>query len=132
MRISADNKFVYLLNELTATVTTLSIDPKTGVLTEVSSASALPPDSKLVPGMPRGAIGTPGANQAPSRHHERHLGLRPAPHAERQVPLRRGAHQQLARRLQRGRRDRQAHVPRQHGRPSRSRAASPSIRPAST
>ena len=65
MRISADNKFVYLLNELTATVTTLSIDPKTGVLTEVSSASALPPDSKLVPGMPRGAVGTPGANQAP-------------------------------------------------------------------
>ncbi len=60
LRISADNKFVYLLNELTATVTTLAIDPKTGVLTEVGSASALPPDSKLVPGMPRGAVGAPG------------------------------------------------------------------------
>jgi len=25
----------------------------------------LPPDTKLVPGMPRGAVGTPGANQTP-------------------------------------------------------------------
>ncbi len=51
---SSDNRFVYLLNELTATVTTLALDSKTGLLTEVSSASALPPDSKLVPGGPRG------------------------------------------------------------------------------
>src|SRR6187399_451907 len=51
---SADNKFVYLLNELTATVTTLALDGKTGLLTEVSSASVLPSDSKLVPGGPRG------------------------------------------------------------------------------
>ena len=67
LRISSDNKFVYLLNELTATVTTLAIDQKTGVLTEVSSASALPPDTKLVPGAPRGAVGGPGANQPPPR-----------------------------------------------------------------
>lgn len=58
--VSPDNKFVYLLNELTATVTTLSLDAKTGLLTEVSSASALPADSKLVPGAPRGAVGAPG------------------------------------------------------------------------
>jgi len=58
---SSDNRFVYLLNELTATVTTLALDGKTGLLTEVSSASALPPDSKLVPGAPRGAVGAPGA-----------------------------------------------------------------------
>src|SRR5712691_9493164 len=51
---SSDNRFVYLLSELVATVTTLSLDPKTGLLTEVSSASALPPDSKLQPGAPRG------------------------------------------------------------------------------
>ena len=51
---SPDNRFVYLLNELTATVTTLALDGKTGLLTEASSASALPPDSKLVPGGPRG------------------------------------------------------------------------------
>src|SRR5262245_19961735 len=59
--VSSDNRFVYLLNELTATVTTLSLDPKSGLLTEVSSASALPPDTKLVPGAPRGAVGSPGA-----------------------------------------------------------------------
>lgn len=51
--ISGDNKFAYLLNELTAKVTTLSLDQKTGLLTEVSEASALPPDSKLKPGAPR-------------------------------------------------------------------------------
>src|SRR5256884_7616776 len=57
---SPDNRFVYLLSELVATVTTLSLDPKTGLLAESSSASALPPDSKLQPGAPRGAIGAPG------------------------------------------------------------------------
>src|ERR1700757_4903643 len=44
---SPDNRFVYLLNELTATVTTLALDGSTGLLSEVSSASALPPDSRL-------------------------------------------------------------------------------------
>jgi 6-phosphogluconolactonase len=57
---SADNKFVYVLSELLATVTTFSLDSKTGLLTEVSSATGLPPDSKLVPGAPRGAVGAPG------------------------------------------------------------------------
>src|SRR5688572_2467439 len=50
---SPDNRYVYLLNELTATVSTLALDLKTGTLTEVSTASALAPDSKLAPGMPR-------------------------------------------------------------------------------
>ena len=58
---SSDNRFVYLLNELTATVTTLALDGTTGLLTEVASASALPPDSTLVPGAPRGAVGAAGA-----------------------------------------------------------------------
>jgi 6-phosphogluconolactonase len=58
--VSSDNRFAYLLNELVATVTTLALDPKTGLLTEVSSASALPPDTKLVPGAPRGAVGAGG------------------------------------------------------------------------
>ena len=57
---SPDNKFVYLLSELVGTVTTLSLDRKTGLLTEVSSASAVPPDAKLQPGAPRGAVGAPG------------------------------------------------------------------------
>jgi 6-phosphogluconolactonase len=38
-------------------VTTLSLDAKTGLLTEVSSASALPADTKLVPGAPRPSPG---------------------------------------------------------------------------
>jgi 6-phosphogluconolactonase len=63
--VSSDNRFVYLLNELTGMVTALSIDPNAGTLKELDSVSALPPDSKLVPGAPRGAVGTPGANQAP-------------------------------------------------------------------
>ncbi|MEA2876880.1 MAG: 6-phosphogluconolactonase [Hyphomicrobiales bacterium] len=54
--VSKDNKFVYLLNELTATVTTLALDGKTGTLKEVDSASALPPDTKLGPGQPRAPV----------------------------------------------------------------------------
>jgi 6-phosphogluconolactonase len=63
--VSGDNRFAYLLNELTATVTTLALDGGSGVLKELESVSILPPDTKLGPGMPRGAVGTPGANQAP-------------------------------------------------------------------
>ena len=63
--VSADDRFVYVLNELTGTVTTLSLDASTGLLKELDSVSVLPPETKLVPGMPRGAVGTPGANQAP-------------------------------------------------------------------
>jgi 6-phosphogluconolactonase len=63
--VSSDNRFVYLLYELTGMVTTLSLDPNAGTLKELDSVSVLPPDTKLVPGVPRGAVGTPGANQAP-------------------------------------------------------------------
>jgi 6-phosphogluconolactonase len=55
--VSGDNKFAYLLSELTAVVTTLSLDRKTGLLTVVSEARALPPDSTLRPGAPRGPAG---------------------------------------------------------------------------
>jgi 6-phosphogluconolactonase len=46
-------------------VSTLALDAKAGTLSFVSSAVGLPPEHKLQPGMPRGAVGTPGANQAP-------------------------------------------------------------------
>ena len=59
--VSSDNKFLYLLNELTAEVTTLALDGKSGLLSVASTASALPADSKLVPGSPRGAVGVAGA-----------------------------------------------------------------------
>jgi 6-phosphogluconolactonase len=51
---SPDNRYVYVLAELTATVTAFALDSDAGLLTEVSSASALPADSTLVPGAPRG------------------------------------------------------------------------------
>jgi 6-phosphogluconolactonase len=53
LALSNDNRFVFVLNELTATVTMLSLDAKSGLLTEVSSTSSLPPNSKLQPGAPR-------------------------------------------------------------------------------
>jgi 6-phosphogluconolactonase len=56
--ISKDNKFAYLLSELVGTITTLSLDAKTGLLTPVSEAKILPPDSKLVRGAPRLPAGT--------------------------------------------------------------------------
>src|SRR5471032_607816 len=63
---SRDDKYLYVSNELIGTVTTFALDGKTGLLTEVGSASALPPDSKLGPGMPRGAVGA--ANAPPPRN----------------------------------------------------------------
>ena len=99
---SPDNRYVYLLNELTATVSTLALDLKTGTLTEMSTASALAPDSKLGPGH--------AAPAARARREQRHLGLRHPHHAERPLPLRRRAHLELDRRLQRRCRERQAHL----------------------
>jgi 6-phosphogluconolactonase len=59
--ISPDNRFVYLLNELTATVSTFALED-TGTLQEISSTSALPPESKLRPGAPRPQPGRDVAN----------------------------------------------------------------------
>jgi 6-phosphogluconolactonase len=50
---SPDDRFIYLLNELTATVATLALDGERGLLSTVSSTSALSPDIKLGPGAPR-------------------------------------------------------------------------------
>jgi 6-phosphogluconolactonase len=60
---SPDNRFVYVLAELTGAVTTLALDANTGLLSEVASVSALPPGSTLVPGQPRGGIGAPGSGR---------------------------------------------------------------------
>jgi 6-phosphogluconolactonase len=58
--VSGDNKFAYVLTEMTGIVITLALDRKTGLLTYASEASALPPDTTLRPGAPRGAA-APGA-----------------------------------------------------------------------
>jgi 6-phosphogluconolactonase len=65
---SPDNRFVYVLSEFLATVTTFALDPNTGLLTELSSASGLPPDTKLVPGQARLPPGGPGS--PPPRNRE--------------------------------------------------------------
>jgi 6-phosphogluconolactonase len=59
--VSADNRFVFLLNELTATVTTFSIGDQ-GCLKEIGSVPALPPGSPLRPGVPRPAPGRDVSN----------------------------------------------------------------------
>jgi 6-phosphogluconolactonase len=56
---SGDNRFVYVLSELLGTVTSLSLDAKTGLLAELGSVSGLPADSKLGPGAPRGGVAGP-------------------------------------------------------------------------
>ena len=69
--ISADNRFIYVLSELLATVTTFALDGNTGLLTETGSASGLPPDTKLVPGAPRVAAGA--SNAATPRARDRDI-----------------------------------------------------------
>lgn len=51
--VSGDNRFLYLLNELTAQVTTLALDAKTGLLKEMETVSSLPAGCTLRPGLPR-------------------------------------------------------------------------------
>jgi 6-phosphogluconolactonase len=68
---SADNRFLYLLSELLGTVTSFVLDAKTGLLREIGSASGLPPDTQLVHGAPRVAVGA--ASAAPPRNRERDI-----------------------------------------------------------
>lgn len=53
---SGDNKYLYALSELMATVTTFSLDSNTGLIKEMGTVSGLPPDTRLVPGAPRGPV----------------------------------------------------------------------------
>jgi 6-phosphogluconolactonase len=54
---SADNRFIYVLGELDATITTLALDGGTGSLVQRNVASFLPAGSTLRPGAPRPAPG---------------------------------------------------------------------------
>ncbi len=58
---SPDNRFVFALGELLGTVTTFALDGETGLLSERSVVSALPPDTPLQPGGARLPSNTPGA-----------------------------------------------------------------------
>lgn len=67
---SADNRFVFVLSEMQGSVTTYALDASTGLLTEVASASSLPPDTGLVPGAPRGRSGAPGGPPPRNTDHD--------------------------------------------------------------
>ena len=58
--MSPDNRFAFVANEMAGTVTTFALDGKTGLLTEIDSASGVPADAKLVPGVVRNS--QPGRN----------------------------------------------------------------------
>jgi len=59
--ISPDNKFAYVITEMTGEVIVFSRDIKTGMLTQIQAVSSLPADTKLVPGRPRPPTGSPEA-----------------------------------------------------------------------
>ena len=59
--ISADNKFAYVITEMTGEVIVFARDIKSGTLTQIQATSSLPSDSKLVPGRPRPPTGSPEA-----------------------------------------------------------------------
>jgi len=52
--ISADNRFLYLLCEMTGEIVSFAIEAATGLLSMTSSVSGLSPENTLVPGVPRG------------------------------------------------------------------------------
>ena len=65
--ITADNKFAYVINELTGRLTQWAIDPVKGTLSEVESVASVPADAGLLPGVaqaPTGAAPPAGAPTA--------------------------------------------------------------------
>src|SRR4029453_16213489 len=58
--ISADNRFLYVLCEMTGAILTFALDAESGLLTEAGSISGLPPDCTLGPGVPRGGAAQRG------------------------------------------------------------------------
>lgn len=59
--ISKDNRFLYVLGEMTGVVTVFARDKTSGGLKEIQTIDSVPPNSGLKPGQPRVPVGTPGA-----------------------------------------------------------------------
>ncbi|WP_449428426.1 lactonase family protein [Rhodanobacter umsongensis] len=53
---SPDGRFLYIVDEEQDKVITYALDPNSGKLTQVAVTSAMPADTTLVPGAPRGAV----------------------------------------------------------------------------
>ncbi len=59
--VGPDNRFAYVLGELTGTVTQLAIAPAAGTLTILASVRSVPDEACLIPGKPRGGAPHPEA-----------------------------------------------------------------------
>ena len=112
--VSSDNRFVYLLNELTGMVTTLSLDPNAGTLKELELRVCVAPGHQARPRRAARSRRDTRREPGPAEHRQRHLGFGSSPHAERPLSLRRGAHVEHARRLPCRYRERKAHLSRKH------------------
>ena len=64
---SADNRFLYVLSELLATVTTFALDGNTGLLTEVGVGLRAAAGHQARPGAPRGVLGAPDRRRRATR-----------------------------------------------------------------
>jgi 6-phosphogluconolactonase len=54
---SPDNKYLYVLSEMSGSITQFAIDPSKGTLSEVDSIGSVPPEAGLVPGRPGAGVG---------------------------------------------------------------------------
>lgn len=63
---SPNNQFVYVVNELTGMINGYSFDSRNGLLKEIVSISAVPPDSKLLPGKVAAPLGGPQSKSSPA------------------------------------------------------------------
>lgn len=59
--VGADNRYAYVLGELTGTVTQLAIDPVGAALKPLASIASVPAEAALIPGKPRGGALHPDA-----------------------------------------------------------------------
>ncbi len=64
LAFSGDNRFLYVLNELSGHVSQFSIDHERGTLAEVDSVASVPAEAGLEPGAPRGGVGPATPQQA--------------------------------------------------------------------
>jgi 6-phosphogluconolactonase len=64
MAFSPDNKYLYVLHELTGSIAQLAVDQTKGTLTAVDSVESVPPEAGLAPGVPQAPVGA--ATAAPA------------------------------------------------------------------
>ena len=65
LAFSPDNRFLYVLNELSGHVAQFAIDSVKGTLSEVDSYPSVPAEAGLEMGLPQAPVGAPGAAAAP-------------------------------------------------------------------